>query len=227
MGPPSWLYYLFAVAMLTVAAYGVCLLVVSIRLKDPVGRDIDIAHIFMGVAMAGMFVTRWAFWSNGFWELAFFLLLVWFVFRSVQSVQRFGLHVPHEGIHAAMSFAMLMMYWFPMASSPTAMSMSMSSSSHADLDPGIGLLLAFLFFGSAIFTLASPVKGISHHGSHAVARRRALVTVGAGSNVSDDGNEPFEHASKGPLSVVTSPELEDLSHVLMCIGMGFMLILML
>jgi hypothetical protein len=227
VGTPSWLYYLFAVAMLAVAAYGACLLTVSIRLKDPVGRDIDIAHLLMGVAMSGMFETHWSFWPAGFWELAFFLLMVWFIFRSVQSIQRFGLHVPHEGIHAAMSFAMLMMYWFPMGSSSTGMSMSMSSPSHAVLDPGIGLLLAFLFFGSAIFTLASPVKGISHHGSHAQARKRALIAVGADGTSSGDGTETFAHASTGLLSVITSPELEDLSHVLMCIGMGFMLILML
>ncbi|MBV8461798.1 MAG: DUF5134 domain-containing protein, partial [Acidimicrobiales bacterium] len=129
MGTPSWLYYLFAVAMLVVAAYGACLLAVSFRLHDPVGRDIDVAHLFMGVAMAGMFVAHWAFWPNAFWELVFFLLMIWFIFRSIQSIQRFGLHVPHHGIHAAMSFAMLMMYWFPMSSSPTGMSMAMSSSS--------------------------------------------------------------------------------------------------
>jgi Domain of unknown function (DUF5134) len=226
MGTPSWLYYLFGVGMLVVAAYGFGLLLVSFKLNDPVGRDIDVAHLFMGVAMAGMFVAHWSFWPNGFWELAFFLLMIWFIFRSTLSIQRFGLHVPHEGIHAAMSFAMLMMYWFPASSSPTAMSMSMSSSSRGVFDPGLGLLLAFLFFGSAIFTLASPVKGVSHHGSHAFARTRALATGGAG----DEGGgevEPFRHTSSGPLATFTSPELEDLSHVAMCIGMGFLLILML
>lgn len=227
MGTPSWLYYLFAVAMLAVAAYGACLLAISFRLHDPAGRDIDIAHLFMGVAMAGMFVAHWAFWPSGFWELVFFLLMIWFLFRSAQSIQRWGLHVPHEAIHSAMSFAMLMMYWFPMSSSPTAMSMSMTSSSHGVLDPGIGFLLAFLFFGSAIFTLASPIKGVSHHGSHARARTRTLVAVGAGGETADDGAEVFQHATSGPLAVITSPKLEDLSHVVMCVGMGFMLILML
>jgi Domain of unknown function (DUF5134) len=227
MGNPSWLYYLFAVAMLAVAAYGACLLAISFSLNDPLGRDIDIAHLFMGVAMAGMFVADWAFWPSGFWELVFFLLMVWFIFRSIQSIQLFGLHVPHQGIHAAMSFAMLMMYWFPMGSSTTGMSMSMSSSSHAILDPGIGLLLAFLFFGSAIFTLASPNKGASHHGTHVLPHVRVLATAGA---PSEDGAEEvgsFRHATSGPLARITSPVLEDLSHVVMCVGMGFMLILML
>ena len=225
--PPAWLYYLFAVAMLAVAAYSLVLLVVSVAIRRNAGWDVDIAHIFMGVSMAGMFITDWAFGPSAMWELIFTVLLIWFLVQSVQSVIAFGIHLTHYLIHAAMSFAMLMMYWFPMGSSPTGMSMSMSSPSHGVLDPGIGLLLAFLFFGSAIFTLASPVKGISHHGSHALARKRALVAVGAGGESSDDGTETFEHASTGPLATITSPTLEDLSHVVMCIGMGFMLILML
>lgn len=230
MGTPSWLYYLFAVAMLAVAAYAICLLVVSWKLNDPAGRDIDIAHLFMGTAMAGMFVADWSFWPNGFWELAFFLLLVWFTFRSVQSIRHFGLHVPHEGIHAAMSFSMLMMYWFPASSSSSAMSMSMSSSSHAMLDPGIGLFLVVLFCGSAIFTLASPNPGASHHGSHVVARTRVLAMTGArGEDVAGQGEgvRSFQHAASGPLAVITAPRLEDLSHVVMCMGMAFMLTLML
>ena len=99
MGPPSWLYYLFAVAMFAVAAYAAILLLLSMRFNDPAGRDVDVGHVFMGVAMGGMFVTRWAFWPSWFWEIAFFVLMTWFVTRSAQSIQRFGLHVPHEGIH--------------------------------------------------------------------------------------------------------------------------------
>jgi hypothetical protein len=224
MGTPAWLYYLFAVAMLAVAGYAVCQLAVSIRIHDPAGRDVDVAHLFMGVAMAGMFVTHWSFWSSGFWELVFFVLMVWFIARSAQSIQRFGLHVPHEAIHATMSMSMLLMYWFPMGSSTAGM--SMSASSHRMLDPGIGLLLAFIFFGSAIFTLASPNKGASHHGRHPV-HHPALAAVGA--PVLEAVSEPAGEAAarSGLISVVTSPRLEDLSHVVMAVGMGFMLILML
>lgn len=226
MGTPSWLYYLFAVAMLAVAAYAVCQLLVSIQLHDPAGRDIDIAHLFMGVAMAGMFVSHWSFWPSAFWELVFFVLMVWFVARSAQSIQRFGLHIPHEAIHATMSLTMLLMYWFPMGASPAAMSMSMSSSSHRILDPGVSLLLAFTFFASAVFTLASPNKGASHHGRHAV-HHRSLVAVGARAGGGELELAEELQAPSGFASVVASPRLEDLSHVVMCVGMGFMLVLML
>jgi hypothetical protein len=221
MGVPSWLYYLFAVLMLAVAAYGVTLLLISLPMRQVSGRDVDIAHVFMGVSMAGMFVADWAFGPSGFWELVFSVLLIWFVVRSFQSIQQFGLHVPHQAIHAAMSFAMLLMYWYPAGmSAGSSMSMSASSSA-AKLDPGLGLLLAMAFFASAIFTLASPVKGASHHGRHVPV----LAMSGAPGGV--QRNESSEDRSVGAVeTAITTPWLEDASHVVMCIGMGFMLILM-
>ncbi len=110
---PSWLYYLFAMAMLAVAAYGLVLLALSVALRRTAGWDVDIAHIFMGVSMAGMFVADWAFGPSAIWELIFTVLLVWFLVQSVQSVIAFGIHLTHYLIHAAMSFAMLLMYVFP------------------------------------------------------------------------------------------------------------------
>ena len=226
MGTPPWLYYLFALAMLGVAAYSVGLLGLSLKTSDPVGRDIDVAHVAMGIAMAGMFVTYWAFWPAWFWETAFFALTVWFVVRSVQSVQQYGVHVPHEGIHAVMSLSMILMYLYPVGATGAAMSMTGSSpSSHGILDPGLGLLLAVTFFGSAIFTLGSSHKGSSHHGTH---RRHlaAYATVGA---PAPTGQAPVDSttAARRGFGILATPVLEDLSHVVMCIGMGFMLILML
>ena len=173
--------------------------------------------------MAGMFVTKWAFGPSAFWELIFAVLLIWFVVRSIQSVRRYGVHTPHEVIHAAMSFAMLLMYLFPMGSSSGAPSMSMSmTSGGSKLDPGSASFLAFTFFASAIFTLASPNKGASHHGTH------ALVYSMSGGSGSADSKIP-ESASSSASTVetlVASPLLEDMSHVVMCVAMGFMLILM-
>ena len=227
MGPPSWLYYLFALAMFAVAAYGLALLAFSLVAKDRAGRDVDIAHFFMGLSMGGMFVVHWAFWPRWFWEAVFGLLLVWFLARSSESIYRFGIHVPHEAIHATMSLSMLFMYWFPMGASQSGMGMSMSSSSHAMLDPGIGLVLIAAFVCSAIFTLASPNKGASHHGTHAL---RVPAYAGVGRSGLDGEGAPTTdpHESwPGFASVLANPRFEDLSHVVMCLGMAFMLILML
>jgi hypothetical protein len=97
--------------------------------------------------------------------------------------------------------------------------MSMSSGV-AKLDPGLGFLLAMTFFASAIFTLASPVKGVSHHGTHAFA----YATSGAG-NAEESVTSRGDGASTVEVTL-TTPWLEDLSHVVMCVAMGFMLILM-
>ena len=220
---PAWLYYFFAVAMLAVAAYGLGLLVVSVVIRRSAGWDVDVAHLFMGVSMAGMFVTDWAFGPSAIWELIFTVLLVWFLVQSVQSVIAFGIHLTHYLIHAAMSFAMLLMYLFPAGSRSGAMSMSVASSSSARIDPGLSLLLAFAFFTSAIFTLASPVKGASHHGRH--ARAYAMSGPAGGAAEVESGPAPAA-AAGGALGLIAAPWLEDAGHVVMCVGMGFMLILM-
>ena len=228
MGTPSWLYYIFGTLMLAVAAYSLTLLVFSVTGRHQSGRDVDIAHIAMGLSMAGMFVAKWAFGPSAIWELIFGVLLVWFAVRSIQSMQRFGLHKPHEAIHAAMSFAMLMMYVYPMGSSSGASAMSMSmSSGGAKLDPGLGFVLAVMFFGSAIFTLASPVKGVSHHGSHAFAYASSGALGATGSGNTESGTTRRDPPAGSLEAVVTTPWLEDASHVVMCVAMGFMLILML
>jgi hypothetical protein len=225
MGTPAWLYYLFGALMLVVAGYCFVLLVLSVATHRPAGRDVDISHTLMGIAMAGMFVPSWAFGPRALWELAFAVLLVWFAVRSMQSIQRFGLHVPHALVHAVMSFAMILMYWFPAGLVSGSGSMDMSMAGRPDgahLDAGLGLLLALVFLGSAIFTLASPNKGASHHGTHLPAY--AMSAAGTGSPASPHGGPD---GTTGEVeAMVAIPWLEDLSHVVMCIGMAFMLILM-
>ena len=101
--------------------------------------------------------------------------------------------------------------------------MSMASSSSARIDPGLSLLLAFAFFASAVFTLASPNKGASHHGTHA---RAYAMSGAAGGTVEAPSGQTLPRPVVARSDVITAPWLEDASHVVMAIGMGFMLILM-
>ncbi len=220
---PSWLYYFFAVAMLAVAAYGLVLLAVSVAVRRAAGWDVDVAHIFMGVAMAGMFVADWAFGLNAIWELIFTVLLVWFLVQSVQSLIAFGVHLTHYLIHAAMSFAMLLMYMVPAGARTGTMSMSMSSSSSGRIDPGLSLLLAFAFLASAVFTLASPNKGASHHGRHF---RAYAGNSRAGGTVEAVGGRVLTPTGREAIRVIANPRLEDASHVVMALGMAFLMILL-
>jgi hypothetical protein len=222
MSTPSWLYYLFGVLMLAVAAYCAVLLVLSVATKRRAGRDVEISHVFMGVAMAGMFVGRWAFGPSAYWELIFGVLLVWFLVEGIQSIRRYGLHLSHAFIHVVMNFAMLLMYWFPMGSSSASGSMSMASSG-AKLDPGLAFLVAFALFASATFTLASPNKGSSHFGSHVPA----YALVGAAGAASPENPRVEDFSPAVALDErVAAPWLVDVSHVVMCLAMGFMLLLM-
>jgi hypothetical protein len=150
---PLWLYHLFGVLMLLVAAYSVALLVSSVATRRPLGWDVDVSHLFMGLSMAGMFVTKWAFGASTVWELIFSALLIWFVVRSIQSMHRWGPHFSHFLIHAVMNFTMLLMYRFPTSAAMRATSMSVRGSR---LDPGLSSVLVFVLLASAIFTLASP-----------------------------------------------------------------------
>jgi hypothetical protein len=213
IGKPPGLYYFFGVMMLAVAAYGLLLLATLAAERRSSGRDVEISHVAMGVAMAGMFVPAWSFGPNLVWEVIFVVLLIWFAARSVQSVRAWGAHVPHTAVHAVMSFAMLLMYWFPSGTSPHAVSMT-ASATGGRIDPGLSFLIAFVLFGSAIFTVASPNKGATHFGTH--GGDRVLVPASDG---------PATAASR-LAGIVATPSLVDASHVVMSTAMGLMLILM-
>ena len=175
----------------------------------------------MGVSMAGMFVVDWAFGSRQVWEVIFAVLLVWFLLCGALSMQRYGLHLSHYLIHAVMSLAMLLMYAYPRGANQSMAAMSMSMSSR--LDPGLSFLLALVVLASAIFTLASANKGASHHGTHPPA----LAVSGAHrAGDADDGRSQDLSSAVGLEGLITTPWLEDASHVVMCVGMGFLLILM-
>jgi hypothetical protein len=229
MSIPSWLYYLFGALMLAVAAYGLVLLVLGEVTRRFAGWDVEISHIFMGVSMAGMFVGRWAFGKNTAWEIIFSLLMIWFLYSAIQSVLHYGLHLPHSLIHAVMSFAMLLMYWYPIGGSEGSMDMSMSmhmsmsSSTGGQLDPGLALLLAVIFCASAIFTLASPIKGRSHFGSHAPA----YVYEGPGRDGPTES--PSDEVSESLVALeqaIAAPRLVDVSHAVICVAMAFIFVLM-
>ena len=123
-----------------------------------------------------------------------------------------------------MNFAMLLMYWFPSGATSVSRAMSMSASSGGPrLDPGLGLVVAFTLLSSAVFTLASPYKGASHFGSHAPAWAIASAAgEEAAGGDTPDGASPALRAER----VVATPWVVDLSHVVMCVGMAFMLLLL-
>ncbi len=220
---PSWLYDLFGVVMLAIAAYSLSLVALGVGSGRTSGWDVEVSHGVTGIAMAGMFVGGWAFGPSGLWEALFVALLVWFVIRAGRSVLTYGLHLPHTAVHALMSFAMLLMYWFSMASRSSTMSTTTKRA-----DPGLLLIVAVLLLASAISTLASGRRGEAVYGAHAHLRSASVTSTLAVAGVQPDSYlAGTASAAPGVEGAVSRPWLLDATHVAMCVAMGFMLVLML
>ena len=225
---PMWLTQSFALLMLVVAGYCVLRIAVSLFIKEPSGWDVDLAHALMGVSMAGMFEPSVAFGSALFWRVIFSILTLWFLARSLQAMRDYGAHLSHFVIHALMSFVMVLMYWFPQsmeaAGRGSAMASSMGSAARRP-DAGLLVLLAVTLLASAVRSMGSARRGISHYGTHMPIP--AIAAHHDGCRCSDCGGGSVEDRELVRLeAVVMSPALGDATHVIMCISMAFMLIVM-
>jgi hypothetical protein len=223
---PVWLPEGFAVIMVAVAAVCVCRLVVARRLGRRNHADVSAAHALMGLAMAGMLVRPWNVVPADGWAVTFGLVALWFGTRSVQFVVRHGIagtdedhghHVSHYLIHMVMAGAMVDMCWRAGGSGGTRMAMGPSSGSAGD--PGLTLLVVAVVLGSAVWQLDSMSR---------FARPTAppaLVLAGPGADgAATTAAEPAPPPVEQPF---LAPRTEVGCHVLMCVTMGYMLILML
>jgi len=244
MSGPSWLADVFAAIMLAVAVASFGRLVLARRWSRPTHVDIDLFHLVMGVAMAGMFVSDLNGIPEGLWEVVFSLGAAWFIWRCYDFVTRHGLsghdedhvhHVSHFFTHVVMALAMLDMYFaMPAPTMGGGMSMGGMAMGGASGTTADFLFLPMLFFfalcGSAIWELndldrlrrLGVVRPVS-------AVEPALVGVGA------------EGATAIPAAVVAAeggaaasptkgrwlaPRVEAAAHIAMCVAMGYMLVLM-
>lgn len=122
MAGPAWLADSFAAVMLLTALYCAARLVLAWTQRRPTERDVDLKHVLMGVAMAGMLAPRTvplpssaqpggALWA-GAWSLVFGLATVWFAGRIALSYRATGRLRPvgsHHLPHLIMSGTMVYM----------------------------------------------------------------------------------------------------------------------
>ena len=85
MTGPAWLGWLFAAVMLGTAAYCAGRLAVAWRSRRPTGYTVDLTHVLMGTAMAGMLVPRLSFAPAGLWQLTFAATGCWFTTQALRS----------------------------------------------------------------------------------------------------------------------------------------------
>jgi uncharacterized membrane protein (DUF485 family) len=243
---PTWLNELFAGLMLLVAAYSAGRLLAARAWARPIHRDVDVAHLLMGTAMAGMLVSDLNPLPSGVWELVFSVLAAWFVWRCYQFVVNPGAesyyheHVhrlSRRMIHLVMSLAMLYMYLAAIpskAASSGSMAMGAATGTTADfaLLPA-AFVLALLV--SAIWQLDA--IGRFRPSTSRLTREPVLEEVG----VSTSGLVPDGALTEGgPIESIQAtevdgsvghppwlaPRLEAVSHIVMCFTMAYMLVLM-
>lgn len=160
---PTWLVDGLAGVMLLTAAYCVGRLVVARLFDRGTHLDVDVAHVAMGVAMAGMLVPSLRSLSPGIWEIVFGALAIWFVAQIVQFVARCGVrgldedhlhHASHYVTHLAMVVAMIYMF----VALPSAMGLT-GDGAMSDMSPvsggasasGLPFVTAFVLLVAAVW----------------------------------------------------------------------------
>jgi len=164
---PSWLLDIFAAIMLIVSAVSAVRLAVAGGWRGRatgLGADVDVAHLLMGIAMAGMLAAGLTTLTNAVWVVVFAVLTAWFGGRVILDARASGvraLAAGHYLPHLVHSAAMIYMF----AALPAAMAgnrvggtsgagMSMGSGGMGTFSaPTVGLVFAILLAGYAVWDL--------------------------------------------------------------------------
>lgn len=180
MMTPAWILDVFAAIMLAVAGISAGRLLVTRSWSGSVpDADIDVAHILMGVAMAGMLAGGLRTLPDGVWVTVFAVVTAWFAWRVTAEARAgrassigAGHHVPHL-IHGA-----AMVYMFAAVSGAagsggagiSAMG-GMSGGEGTLRVPTIGFVFVLLMIGWAVFDLdqLTGPRSHGHGGWHAEA----------------------------------------------------------
>jgi hypothetical protein len=237
MTSPSWLDGIFAAAMVAVAVYSAGRLLMAHRWARPTHRDVDVAHILMGTAMAGMLVSALNPIPSGAWEFVFSVLAAWFIWRCYQFVRDPNTGVGYDQhvhrlsrrlIHLVMALAMLYMF---LAAVPAAIgsggSMAMGTATGTTAN-FVLLPLAFVvaLFASAIWEV-DRIGRLSPSDAAKEQVAQVFAPIGAASPTpSEDSMGTDESIHRGSPAWL-APRLEAGAHIVMCVTMGYMLILML
>jgi hypothetical protein len=111
---PAWILDIFVAVMLAVAAVSAARLVAARPWQwGSVSTDIDIAHLLMAIAMAGMLVSSLTTLPGHAWEVIFGLMTAWFACRVIRAAKANGVRAlagGHCAPHLVHSAAMLYMF---------------------------------------------------------------------------------------------------------------------
>lgn len=244
MSNPQWLDDFFAGLMMAVALYSAGRLVASRAWARPTHRDVDVAHVLMGVSMAGQLVSDLNPIPNGVWEVVFTLLSAWFVWKCYDFLRHPGVDSRYDDhvhrlsrrlIHLVMALAMLYMY---LAAVPgeigTGMAMGTATGTTADF-----LLVPMIFIVALLASAIWQLDSIGRFAPLTGTRPPTHVLTPVGRAASAAAEEPRAteasmtepgvgiSSDRAPASRWLAPRLEAGAHIVMSITMAYMLVLML
>jgi len=228
---PPWLDDSFAAVMAAVAVYSLGRLAAARAWSRPTHRDVDLAHVLMGTAMAGMLVSALDPLARGVWVVVFALVTLWFVWRCYRFVTEHGVdgrdedhvhHLSHYLTHLVMACSMLYMYLAatsPRPGSGGGMAMGAATGSTVDF-VGLPLLFLTVLLASGVWEL----DGIERFAPRPAPVALAVTgwPAAAEPGPTDGPGHPGEDQRRW-----LSPRLEAGCHIAMCVTMAFMLVLML
>ena len=232
---PSWILDIFAAVMLVVAAVSAGRLVVAQPWRRGAQRaalaDIDVAHLLMAIAMAGMLTASLQTLPNGAWEVIFAVLTAWFAYRVARDAQVNGIralaggHCAPHLIHAA-----AMLYMFLALTAPAAHGSGMSGMGGAAgtmgtlSEPFLAFIFALALIGYSIWDLDQlSGPGASGHYSLAVARVAPADAVLVGATApAGMGATAVATAAGGPVgsAVATEPATANSPRAARAAGAG-------
>jgi Domain of unknown function (DUF5134) len=215
---PSWILDILAAVMLLVAATSAGRLVVARPWAGSPGEaDIDVAHLLMGIAMAGMLVASLSTLPNEVWDVIFAVLTAWFGWRVYREsrgegarVLADGCHMPHL-VHSAAMLYMFVAISAPAAGSAGGMS-GMGGGSGSTMQtlqaPVVAFIFALWLIGYVVLDLdrlTGPGHGPgSYFAVPAAAPRAELVGATAGTGSVRLGAASATHAGTDA-TVATAP----------------------
>ena len=250
MSTPAWILDIFAALMLVVAAVSAARLAVlrPWRLgRAAVVADIDVAHLLMAIAMAGMLAAGLSTLPDHAWAVVFGMLTAWFACQVTRDARREGIRALAAG-HCAphLVHAAAMLYMFLALTAHAARSASgvagMGGSARQTLSlPFLALLFALVLIGYSVWDLDQlSGPGAGPHYSLAIPRQVPAAVLVGGPAGSDGGVTTIVRpgvadqvasraaipASLTGVSPVLAPWVATGCRIAMGVMMAFMLIIM-
>ena len=237
---PAWILDILAGLMLAVAAVSAARLTAAPPRRDGLG-DIDVAHLLMAVAMAGMLVPSLTTLPAAAWAAVFGLMTAWFAWRVGRDARASGVRALAGGHcvpHLAHSGAMLYMFLAQAAPVSGRAMGGMGGSAARTLEyPTLAFVFTLILAGYSVWDI-DQLSGLGHGlvgvplapaGLSVVASAGTAAFVappaapGAGGAVPRGGAPAI---GSGLRALLLSPGTTVGCRVLMGVSMAFTLVIM-